>query len=78
MQGTFALLATAPQAEVVPLAIDGMWRVSQAGLRPVPFGTRIHVSIGAPIPRSAEEDRDEILARCQAHIESALLRWRAP
>jgi 1-acyl-sn-glycerol-3-phosphate acyltransferase len=76
VQGTFALLATAPQAEVVPLAIDGMWRVSQAGLRPVPFGTRVHVSIGAPIPRSADEDRDEILARSQAHIESALLRWR--
>ena len=76
VQGTLALLAAAPQAEVVPVAIDGMWRVSQAGLRPVPFGTRVHVSIGAPLPRSAEEDREQILARAQVHIESALHSWR--
>lgn len=76
VQGTLALLAAAAQAEVVPIAIDGFWRVAQHGLRPVPFGTHIHVSIGAPIPRSEGENREEILARSQAHIESALRRWR--
>jgi 1-acyl-sn-glycerol-3-phosphate acyltransferase len=76
VQGTLALLSAAPQAEVVPIALDGLWRVAQAGLRPVPFGTHVKVSIGAPIPRSADENRDEILARSQAHIESALQRWR--
>jgi 1-acyl-sn-glycerol-3-phosphate acyltransferase len=75
-QGTLALLAAAPAAEVLPVALDGMWRLSRNGLRPVPFGTRVRVSVGAPIPRSADEDREEILARAQAHIEGALHRWR--
>ena len=43
-----------------------------------PFGTRVRVSLGAPLPRSPEEDREQILARAQAHIESTLQRWRAP
>ena len=76
VQGTLALLAAAPEAEVLPFALDGLWRVAQNGLRPVPFGVRVRVSLGAPIPRSADENREDILARAQAHIESALRRWR--
>jgi 1-acyl-sn-glycerol-3-phosphate acyltransferase len=77
-QGTLALLAAAPDAEVVPFAIDDMWRLTRHGLRPVPFGTRVHVSVGAPIPRSPDERPQDILARAQAHIEDAQRRWRGP
>jgi 1-acyl-sn-glycerol-3-phosphate acyltransferase len=75
-QGTLALLAAAPDTQVLPVAIDNMWRVSRWGLRPVPFGTRVKVSIGAPLPRDLGEDREMLIARAHEHIQSALQRFR--
>ncbi len=76
VKGTLALLAAAPEAAVVPIAIDGFWRLTRHKLKPVPFGTQVLVNVGAPIPRHPGEDGEEILARAQAHIESALHRFR--
>ena len=41
-------------------------------LLPVPFGTRIRVRIGPPIPRRAEEDRHALLGEARQWIEKAL------
>jgi 1-acyl-sn-glycerol-3-phosphate acyltransferase len=75
-QGTFALMAAAPDAPVVPVVIDGSWRLLQHHLRPVPFGTRVRVFIGAPIERSPDEDAGAVLGNVQARIEDVLARWR--
>jgi 1-acyl-sn-glycerol-3-phosphate acyltransferase len=74
-QGTFALMAAAPDAPVVPVVIDGSWRLLKDGLRPVPFGTRVRVFIGAPIERSPNEDGGAVVMEAQAQIRSALARW---
>jgi 1-acyl-sn-glycerol-3-phosphate acyltransferase len=74
--GTLALLEAAPTLPVVPVAIDESWRLLGHDLMPVPFGLRIRVRFGAPIARSADEDRAAILERARAEIESTLLRWR--
>lgn len=76
LQGTLALLAAAPEAQVVPIAIDEMWRLNRYGLRPVPFGTRVRISLGAPLARTPGEKGEELVGRAQAHIEGALRRWR--
>jgi lysophospholipid acyltransferase (LPLAT)-like uncharacterized protein len=39
---------------------------------PVPFGTRVRVWIGDPIPREKDEDPAALLARCDELIRSAL------
>jgi 1-acyl-sn-glycerol-3-phosphate acyltransferase len=75
-QGTFALMAAAPDAPVVPVAIDSAWRLLQHSLRPVPFGTRVRVFIGAPIERSPDEDAGAVVKAAQARIQDVLARWR--
>jgi 1-acyl-sn-glycerol-3-phosphate acyltransferase len=75
-QGTLALMAAAPEAPVVPVVIDDSWRLLRHGLRPVPFGTRVRVFIGAPIERSPGPDASEVVGAVQKQIEDVLQRWR--
>lgn len=75
-QGTLTLMAAAPDAPVVPVAIDNSWRLLQHGLRPVPFGTRVRVFIGTPIERSPAEDAGTLVSAAQTQIQDALRRWR--
>ena len=74
--GTRELLDAAPEVAVVPVAIDESWKLLRHNLLPVPFGTRIHVHIGAPIARSADEDREALLRRVEDEIQQTLARWR--
>ena len=74
--GTITLLQAAPALEVVPVTIDGSWRLLCHNLLPVPFGTRIRVRFADPIARSAGDDPAHLLERAHAEIETTLLRWR--
>jgi 1-acyl-sn-glycerol-3-phosphate acyltransferase len=76
-QGTLALMAAAPDAPVVPVAIDESWRLLEHRLRPVPFGTRVRVFVGAPIERSPDEDAGGVVRGVEATIAATLARWRA-
>ena len=71
------LLDAAPTLEVVPIALDESWRIVRHGLRPVPFGTRVRIRIGDPIPRAAGEDRAALLRGVEAWIRGTLEGWRA-
>lgn len=71
-RGTLALLEAAPDTPVVPVCIDQSWRLLRHNLMPVPFGTRVRVWIGDPIPRRKDEDREALLARCEELIRTAL------
>ena len=75
--GALALMESAPQLALVPLAIDGSWHLLRFNLLPVPFGARIRVYIGAPIERRPDEDRHALLKDVREQIESVLTRWRA-
>jgi len=75
--GTLALLEAAPKLAVVPVAIDGAWRLLSNNLLPVPFGVRIRLHFGDPIPRGGEHDDALILERARAEIEDTLRRWRS-
>jgi 1-acyl-sn-glycerol-3-phosphate acyltransferase len=75
--GTIALLDAAPDTPVVPVAIDESWRLLAHGMRPVPWGVRVRVHVGEPIPRRPDEDRAALLARVRAEIDATLARWRA-
>jgi 1-acyl-sn-glycerol-3-phosphate acyltransferase len=75
--GVLALLDEAPDVPVVVVAIDESWRLLRFNLLPIPFGTRVRVSIGAPIARRPDEDRHALLLEARAQIEDTLARWRA-
>jgi 1-acyl-sn-glycerol-3-phosphate acyltransferase len=75
--GTLALLEAAPQLSVLPVAIDGSWRLLCHNLMPVPFGVRIRLRFGHPIPRGEANDGAVIFERVRAEIEETLRRWRS-
>ena len=74
--GTRALLEAAPDTPVVPLAIDESWRLLEHNMLPVPWGVRVRVHVGAPIPRHPDEDPLAIIERARTEIETVLTRWR--
>jgi 1-acyl-sn-glycerol-3-phosphate acyltransferase len=76
-RGTLALLDAAPEIPVVPMCIDGSWRLLQDNLLPVPFGTTVRVWIGDPIARRDGEDREALLAAVEDSIRAALEEHRS-
>jgi 1-acyl-sn-glycerol-3-phosphate acyltransferase len=75
--GAEALFDAAPEVPVVPLTIDGSWRLLRSNLLPVPFGTRICVRVGDPIERRRDEKASAILALCREEMSKTLEGWRA-
>jgi 1-acyl-sn-glycerol-3-phosphate acyltransferase len=74
--GTLALLEAAPELAVVPVAIDGSWKLLRHNLLPVPFGTRIRLRFGSPIARTGG-DAAAIFDRARDEIEATLASWRS-
>lgn len=71
--GTQALLRAADRLPVVPIAIDGSWRLGR--LLPIPFGTRIRVRIGDPLERS-QRDGERLADAVETWIRDTLASWR--
>lgn len=74
--GTQALLRAADTLPVVPIAIDGSWRLLLDNLLPVPYGTRIRIRLGDPIERS-QRDGEAIAEETETWIRETLEAWRA-
>jgi len=74
--GTTALLDAAPETPVVPVAIDGSWRLLRHNLLPVPWGVRVRVRIADPIVRRPGEDTDALIDRVRDEIAATLTAWR--
>jgi len=74
--GALELMEAAPDLELVPATIDGSWELLRYKAYPIPFGTRVRVRFGDPIPRSTDEDRRQVLETIRDEIEATLKRWR--
>jgi 1-acyl-sn-glycerol-3-phosphate acyltransferase len=74
--GTLALLDAAPNLDVVPVAIDGSWRLLAHNLLPIPFGVQVRIRFCAPLPRDGAEEDTELLARSREKIVSTIRGWR--
>ncbi len=73
--GAEAMFDAAPDLPVIPAAIDGTWKVFERNMLPIPFGTRVRVRFGPPIPREGRST-GEVLADARAWIEATLAGWR--
>lgn len=73
--GSRALLEGADQLPVVPVAVDGAWKLLRHNLRPVPFGTTVRIRFGRPIAR-APGDSAQVAAQAEAWITATLDEWR--
>jgi 1-acyl-sn-glycerol-3-phosphate acyltransferase len=77
LAGAQELLEAAPDLPVLPVAIDGSWKLLRHGLRPVPFGTRVRLALGDPLPREPGQSPGQLIERAEAVIRATLERWRA-
>jgi 1-acyl-sn-glycerol-3-phosphate acyltransferase len=73
--GAIAMLESADQLPVVPVTIDGSWKVFEKGMFPVPFGTRVRLRFGKPIAREPG-DAQALLSRAEDEIRQTLDEWR--
>ena len=69
--GVLALLDAAPNALIVPVAIDGMWEVLKNNFLPVPYGVVVSFSVLDPIEPNSMT-RDELTPTIQERIRLAL------
>jgi len=74
--GTLALLDAAPNLAVVPVAIDGSWRLLAHNLLPIPFGVRVRIRFCSPLPRDGTAEGAELLARSREKIIATIRGWR--
>lgn len=74
--GTRVMLGAADQLPVIPVAIDGSWRLLEHRLFPIPFGTTIRVRLGDPIART-KGDAAAISATAESWILDTLATWRS-
>lgn len=68
--GARALLAAADRLPVIPVAVEGSWRLNK--MWPFRPGTRIRISLGDPIPR-APDDAAECLRQAHDWIKGRLV-----
>ena len=73
--GMTTMLKQADQLPVIPVAVDGSWRLLVNNLFPVPYGTKVRVRFGDPIARSPD-DADEVAQEAEAWIRKTLAEWR--
>ncbi len=69
--GLSTLIKNMPNAEIVPIAIDGSWELVRYNLFPVPFGRTVHFTVLPPIKNNGKSGK-EIAADCENAIRTAL------
>ena len=69
--GAKALLQASPGVPVVPVAIDGAWKLMRFNWWPIPYGTQITLTVLDQIKRDDLSD-DEVIARCEQAVHSHL------
>ena len=74
--GTLALLDAAPKLDVIPVAIDGSWRLLAHNLFPIPFGVRVRIRFCSPLSRNCSTGNAELLERSHAKIVATIRGWR--
>ncbi len=73
--GVAALMEGAPDLMIIPTVIDGSWKVFANNMFPIPYGTHVRVKFGEPIPRTSDEEPDEIVQRCERWAAEELTSW---
>jgi 1-acyl-sn-glycerol-3-phosphate acyltransferase len=73
--GMKALLSAADKLDVIPVVIDGSWKLLRYNLRPIPFGTKVRLRLGDPIARTLG-DQGVMVDKSETWIRDTLAEWR--
>lgn len=69
--GVKALLEASPGVPVVPVAIDGAWKLMRFNWWPIPYGVQITLTVLSQVKRT-ELGEEEIIAKCEELIRNQL------
>jgi len=75
-KGLESLLDAAPEAEIVPVALENSWKIMRHDFLPIPWGIQLRMWIGDPISRRPGEDRKALIDEVEAQIRAAGARLR--
>ena len=73
--GLKILFQNAPDAVVMPVAIDGSWKFTCYPKGPIPLGVKVSVKSGNPIDREGKST-DELVAECEQEVRRLLAEIR--
>jgi 1-acyl-sn-glycerol-3-phosphate acyltransferase len=68
--GAARLIESAPSAAIVPVTIDGTWKLSRYNFLPVPWGETVRLVVGEPIRN--QEDREQIIQLAEERVRAGL------
>lgn len=70
--GLKILLQELPSAPVVPISINGAWRIMRHRFLPVPFGIGVRCTVLPAVPRTENSTEQEIIDQCEQAIRRSL------
>jgi 1-acyl-sn-glycerol-3-phosphate acyltransferase len=73
--GMKALLKAADELDVIPVVIDGSWKLLRYDLRPIPYGTKVRLRLGDPMGRMPG-DATVMIDKSELWIRDTLAEWR--
>ena len=74
--GLEALLESAPEAEIVPVALENSWKIMRHNFLPIPWGIPLQMWIGDPMPRDPQEDRKALIDEIEARVRASVMRLK--
>jgi len=74
--GATSLIETIPNADIVPVTIDGSWKLGINKHGPIPFGIAVTVVIGKPIKNDGQLNAKELIDLTHREIGDTLERIR--
>lgn len=75
--GLTVLIKELPNSPIVPVVVDGSWKISYRPFGPVPRNTEIRIRVLAPMKLEARQPK-ELVAELHTRIADALNRMRQP
>lgn len=76
--GLASLLQTAPNATIVPVTIDGSWKLVPQKGSPIPRGQTVHITVGRFIPRNNHDSLKHLIGEIEGVVTENLKKLRNP
>jgi len=74
--GLASLLQTVPDATIVPVTIDGSWRLVPNRGCPIPRGQQLHITVGEIVPRDKHDSLKQLISEIEGVVAENLRKIR--
>ena len=75
-RGLSTILEMLPYSQIIPVAIDGSWKLQAYPHGPIPHGVTIHIRIGQPLAHAQTVDKTQVVAHTRNLVRDMLCKIR--